>query len=179
MKKLLFVGLLVLLVLVIGFVFMNKKSEKSVVGEKGQKTVSLKNNTEKLSYIKYNWQSIQEFIDFRPSYHNQNENSKGVWRKPNAVQFIGSENVLVRFEDDNNVSVAVLNFKEDKVVVLEVFKNQGDFTLSDWQKILNKYGEKSYLIETYTTSLIRNNQIVNFTDLTKVSENIFTKNYWE
>ena len=134
--------------------------------------------SEILASLKTNWQSAQALITFRPSYHNQTEDAKKVWRTPTAVQFIGKNNVLVRFEDDNNVHIAVFKFDNGKLNLLEVFKNQSEFTLSDWQNLVNKYGDSSYAVSTYTTGLIRNKEIVSFTDLTKVSENIFIKNYF-
>ena len=135
--------------------------------------------SEIIASLKTNWQSIQASVPFRPAYHNQVEDAKKIWRTPTVVQFIGKNNILVRFEDDNNAHVAVFNFNGSKFSFSEVFKNQSEFTLSDWQNLVNKYGNSSYSVGTYTTDLIRNKQIVSFPDLTKVSENIFVKNYWE
>ena len=140
------------------------------------KTIS---ESEIIASLKTNWQAIQVSIPFRPAYHNQTEDVKKIWRTPNTVQFIGKNNVLVRFEDDNDVHIAVFNFNNSKFNFLEVFKSQGEFTFSDWQNLVNKYGDSSYSVGTYTTDLIRNKQIVIFPDLTKVSENIFVKKYWE
>ncbi|MDO8676185.1 MAG: hypothetical protein Q7K16_00800 [Candidatus Azambacteria bacterium] len=135
--------------------------------------------SEIIASLKTNWQSIQASVPFRPAYHNQVEDAKKIWSNPNAVQFIGKNNVLVRFEDDNNAHVAVFNFNGGKFNFSEVFKNQSEFTLSDWQNLVKKYGDTSYSVSTYTGDLVRNKQIVSFPDLTKVSENIFVKNYWE
>ena len=135
--------------------------------------------SEILASLETNWQSTQTLITFRPSYHNQAEDAKKVWRNPSAIQFIGKNNVLVRFEDDNDVHVAVFNFNGSKFNLLEVFKNRGEFTLLDWQSLVNKYGDTSYSVSTYTKDIVRNKQIVIFPDLTKVSENIFVKKYWE
>ena len=140
------------------------------------KTVS---ESEFIASLKTNWQTVQTSIPFRPAYHNQAEDTKKIWRTSTALQFIGKNNVLVRFEDDNNTHVAVFNFNGSKFTFSEIFRNQSEFTLSDWENLFNKYGDPSYIIGTYTTDLIRNKQIVNFTDLTKVSENTFVKNYWE
>ena len=134
--------------------------------------------SEVIASLKTNWQAVQASIPFRPAYHNQAEDAKKIWRTPTAVQFIGKNNILVRFEDDNNAHVAVFNFNGSKFNSSEVFKNQSEFTLSDWQNLINKYGDSSYSVGTYTTGLIRNKQVVSFPDLTKVSENIFVKNYW-
>lgn len=129
--------------------------------------------------LKSNWQSIQTIIPFRPVYYNQKESAKKIWRAPSSVQFIGRNNVLVRFEDDNNVHIALLNFGGSDFNLLETFKNQSEFTSSDWQRLVNKYGAASYSVSTYTTDLTRNGQIISFQDLTKVQENIFVANYWQ
>jgi len=186
----LIVVVVVAIVAVGGYFVFSKKSEP--VSQTGNTTPTQTNNqntnptpvsktyseSEILASLKTNWQSTQTLIPFRPSFHNQAEDLKKVWRTPDAVQFIGKGGVLVRFEDDNNAHVAVLKFDNGKFSLLEVFKNQGEFTLSDWQNLVNKYGDSSYSVSTYTTGLIRNKEIVNFTDLTKVSENIFVKNYF-
>ena len=180
------VVVVVILVGVVGYFVFVKKSEPITQQPTSTPTSNTQTPTpvnktlsesEIIARLKTDWQSVQVLIPFRPVYHNQAENAAKIWRTPSAVQFIGKNNVLVRFEDDNNVHVAVFN--GSKFNLSEVFKNQGEFTLSDWQNLVKKYGDSSYSVGTYTTSLIRNKQIVSFPDLTKVSENIFVKNYWE
>jgi hypothetical protein len=140
--------------------------------------------SEVLANLKADWQSVQASITFRPSYHNQTENAGKIWRYPTAVQFIGNNNILVRFEDDNNAHAAVFNFNGKGFKLLALFRNQAEFTLSDWQEIVNKYGDSHYVngdpaytISTYATDLVRNGKIVTFPSLTSVSENIFVKAY--
>lgn len=132
-----------------------------------------------LANLKTNWQAAQTSIAFRPAYHNQTEDAKKIWRLPSAVQFIGKNSIIVRFEDDTNVHVAVLNFDGGKFNLLETLRNKNDFTFSGWQNLVNTYGSPSYTVSTYATNLVKNGQIVNFLDLTKVSENIFVKEYWQ
>ncbi|OGI57513.1 hypothetical protein A3B85_03010 [Candidatus Nomurabacteria bacterium RIFCSPHIGHO2_02_FULL_37_13] len=122
--------------------------------------------------LKTNWQSIQALIPFRPGHPGT-----VAWLSPYSVQFIGKNNLLVGFEDGYNPGVAVLNFNNDQFKILETFKNQAVFTFSDWQSLINKYGNSSYPVSTYTVSLLRNKQIVSFQDLINVPENIFLKNY--
>lgn len=129
--------------------------------------------TEIIASLKTNWQSIQSLIPFRPGHP-----STLAWLSPDSVQFVGKNNLFVRFEDGYNPGIAVLNFDGSKFKILETFKNQGDFTLSDWQNLVKKYGDSSYPVSTYTISLLRNKEIVSFQDLTKVSENVFLKNYY-
>lgn len=141
--------------------------------------------TQILTSLKSKWPAIQTSIPFRPSFHNQAEDAAKIWRIPSAVQFlgrpvkfIGTDNILVRVEDDNNVHTIV--FKWNGALNLEeVLKNQGEFTLSDWKVLAVKYGDPSYQISTYTIDVVRDGKIILFPDLTKVPENIFMKNYWE
>jgi len=185
------VAVIVVLLGLVGYFAFVKKSEP--VAQQTTQTPTPTNNqntnptpanktyseSEVLASLKTNWQSVQTAIPFRPSYHNQAENAKQIWRTPEAVQFIGKNNILVRFEDDNNVHVAIFKFDNGKFNLLEVLKNQSEFSLSDWQNLVNKYGDSSYSVSTYTKGLVRNKQIVSFPELTKVSENIFVRNYWE
>lgn len=133
--------------------------------------------TEILVSLKTNWQTIQSFIPFRPIYHNQIENAKKKWRIPIGVQFIGKNNILVSFEDDNNSNITIFHFNSNKFSLIETFKHQSRFSFLDWKNIVNKYGDSSYLVSTYTMGLVRNRQIVSFQDLTKVPENIFVIGY--
>ena len=132
-----------------------------------------------LAGLKTDWQTVQTLIPFRPTYHNQAENAAKIWRTPFAVQFIGKNNALVRFEDDNNVHIVLVNSDDGKFNLLETFQNQGEFALSDWQNLISKHGATSYPVSTYTVDLVRNGELVSFQDLTKVPENVFLKNYWQ
>ena len=140
--------------------------------------VSMPTESEILVSLKTNWQTVQALIPFRPVYHNQAENEAKIWRTPTAAQFLGKNDVVVRFEDDNNVHVAVFNFDGGKFSLLETFQNQGEFASSDWQNLINKYGAASYSPSTYAKDLMRNGELVSFQDLTRVTENVFLKNYW-
>ena len=123
-----------------------------------------------LASLKTNWTATQTLISFRPSHPGTT-----AWLSPDSVQFIGENNLLVRFEDGYNPGIAVLNFQGNTFKVLETFKNQAEFTLSAWQNLVTKYGASLYPVSTYTTSLVRNGQIVSYVELTKVSENVFVK----
>jgi hypothetical protein len=134
--------------------------------------------SEILASLNSDWEMTQELFVFRPTYHNQAENAENIWRNPGVVQFIGMDNILVRFEDDNNVHVAVLKYNGSKFELLEAFENQGEFERVDWQNLVNKHGDSDSAISTYATQLVRNGEIVSYETLTKIPENIFIKNYW-
>lgn len=132
--------------------------------------------TDILNNLKSSWITVQNLISFRPSFHNQNQAK--VWRGPLSVQFISAQNLLVSFEDDNNTHVAVFQFSNSQFLLREVIQNVTEFPFQDWQAIVKKYGDSTYPVSTYTKSLVRNGQMVNYDDLTKVPENVFLKNYW-
>ena len=130
--------------------------------------------TEVIKSLQTDWQMVQASIPFRPSHPGTT-----AWIGPYSVQFIGNNNLLVYFEDGYNPGIAVLNFDDGKFKILETFKNQGDFTVPEWQNLVKKYGDPSSPVSTYTSGIVRNKEIISFQELTKVPENIFTKYYWE
>lgn len=134
--------------------------------------------TELLSRLINDWSSVQALIPIRPNHHNQIENEKKIWRSPSAVQFLKTNNILVRLEDDNDVHAAVFSFTNNKFDLVEFFKSQGEFSEADWQKLVDKYSEFSYKITTYARDLVRNKEIVSFDNLTYVPENIFVQGYY-
>ena len=128
--------------------------------------------------LQNDWQSIQTLVPFRPVYDNKEENAKGVWRFPDKVQFIGNQRMFVQFGDDGNTHIVLFKFSSNKFSLEKVFKSTTTFSLSEWQDFVGQYGNKNYEITTYSTSVIRNGQNLNFYPvLTKVPENVFVKNY--
>lgn len=124
--------------------------------------------------LKTNWHSIQGAIPFRPGHPLTT--AWGLF----SFQLLPGGILLVEFEDGYNPGIAVLrlDFVSDQFKILETFQNQGDFTLSEWQNLLKKYGDSSYTVSTYTMDLVRNKEIVSYQDFTKVPENIFVKDYF-
>ena len=121
--------------------------------------------TEIIKNLKTNWQSFQASIPFRPGHPGTT-----AWSGPYKVQFIGNDNLLVGFEDGYVASMVLLNFGSGQFKILEVFNNRGPFTISEWQNLVNEYGDPSYPVGSYTTD-----EIVSSPDLTKVTENVFAK----
>jgi len=132
-----------------------------------------KSELEIITNLKANWQSIQALISFRPGWPPE----ATIWMNPFSVQFIGKNNLLVGIEDGHTPNIVVLNFDNGKFKVLETFRNQADFTLSDWQNLVRKYGDLFYSPSSYSIDDIQNGKIISFPDLTKVSENVFLKIY--
>ncbi len=166
-------GIIILLLVGGGvYIYKNKKVEAPVVVD-----TDIQNNViteaEILVSLKNDWQTIQTSISFRPNHPGTT-----AWLSPYSVQFIGNNNLLVSFEDGYSVGMAVLNFTNSQFKILETFKDKGEFTLIEWQNLVKKYGDASYSVNTYTVSLMRNNEIVSFEELTKVPENVFVKDYF-
>jgi len=124
-----------------------------------------------------NWRTVQNLIPFRPSFHNQQ--AELIWRGPDAIQVISESRLLARFDDDNNVHSAVFDLIDGEFTLREVFRNEGQFTMAEWQSLIVKHGKPAHPITTYTTGLIRGGEIVNFEELTEVPENVFVERYWE
>lgn len=148
------------------------------------------NNTQNSEQVNYtqaqlidlltnDWQNIQKSIGLHPSFHNQEADETSVWRSPLALQFIDNNKLLVRTEDDYNENVIVFGFENNKFTVLEVFQNTSEFTLTNWQNLVNEYGNANYSTTTYSAEVVRGGELVLFDDLTIIPENIFIKNYWE
>lgn len=166
-------GIIVLLLVGgIVYVYKNEKAEAPIVVDTDIQNDVI-SEPEILASLKTNWQTIQTSISFRPTHPGTT-----AWLSPYSVQFIGNNNLLVSFEDGYSVGMAVLNFTNGQFKILETFKNQGEFPLVDWLNLVKKHGVASYSVNTYTVSLMRNNEIVSFQELTKVPENVFVKDYF-
>ena len=166
------IGAVFLLIAVGGYFVVTQKSEpitEEIVNNQTQYS-----ELEIIPNLKSNWQAIQALVPFRPGHPGTL-----AWSNPDAVQFFGNDNLLIRFEDGYMSVTAVLNFSNDQFKILETFKNHGEFTFSDWQSLVKKYSDSSYPVSTYTIGLVRNKEILSFPELTKVPENVFVKNYWE
>lgn len=170
--KMILIGAMIIFVAGVGYFAFVRQTPLIIEGP--NPTQTQRSESEIISNLKTNWPSIEALIPFRPEHPGTT-----AWGWPGSVQFIGKNNLIVRFEDGYNPGIAVLNFDNNKFTILETFKNQAEFTLSDWQNLVEKYGDSSYPTGTYTIDLVRNKQIVSFQELTKVPENIFVKNYWE
>lgn len=169
--------LVVVIIALLAVVEYSTLAKKSVPVSQELNSAQMQNSESTvIASLKNNWQSVQALIPFRPSYHNQEENKKGIWQSPFIVQFIGKNNILLEIEDDDNPHVIILHFDGDKFNLLGFFKNQYDFALPDYKDLVNKYGDSSYNTSTYTVCIVRNGKIISFQDLTKVPENIFVKN---
>ncbi len=128
--------------------------------------------TEVIADLKANWQTFQATFENRPVHPDTIS-----WVGPYSVQFIGKNNLLVGYEDGYVASKNVLNYENGEFKTLETFNNRGLFTLSEWKNLINKYGDSSYSVSSYSINAIRNNEIISFPELTKVPENVFVKNF--
>ena len=165
-------GVLVVLLGILGYFGFIKKSNPFGKEQVSSPLSVDSSESEIISSLKSNWQNIEVNIPFRPGHPGT-----VVWGSPGGIQFIGNDSVIVNFEDGYNPGIAVLRIDQDRFKILETFKDKGNFTTEEWIDLVKKYGDISKQVSTYTTSLVRNKEIVTFTELTKVSENIFLKDY--
>lgn len=165
--------IIIVLLFVVGYSALVKNSSLSSGANYAQTS---KTESDIIASLKANWQSVQALVPSRPSY-SQDKSGTNVWQTPYIVQFIGKDNILIEIEDDNNAHVVVLHSNGNQFGLLEFFKNQYNFTLSDYQSLVKKYGDSSYETSTYTIGLVRNKETIMFPNLTKVPENIFLKGY--
>lgn len=124
-----------------------------------------------LAALASGWPSLEKQIPFRPSFHDLD--FPKTWPPPIEVQFIGGGALLVEFEDDDTANAAVMKRDEDGFRFLQSFRGKPAFSPVEWEGLVRKYGDSHRVVSTYTKSVIRNRQIVNFTKLTKVPENVF------
>ena len=178
-RMILVVIIIMLVIAIMYFAFLKKTDSVEPIDDRPASTNEISSEATILAMLESDWQSVQAPFPFRPTYDDQVENVSAIWHSPSGVQFIGNNNILVTFEDDNNANVAVFYFNNNKFNLSELFRNQGDFELSDWQNLVEKYGDPSYTAITYTKGIIRDAQIVSFPVLTEVTENIFVKDYWQ
>ena len=136
-------------------------------------TSKIYSESEILTSLKNNWTSVQASLPFRPGWPPGAQ----IWFSSGSVQFVGKNSLLVGFEDGHTSHLVILNFNNDEFKILEILKNQSSFSLSDWNKLVSKYGDPSYVVSSYSVNAIKDNKIISFPDLTKVSENVFVRNY--
>jgi len=164
-------GVLLIVVGVVGGYFLLAK--KSVPVAEEQNIPSAENSeAEIMANLKTNWQSVQASFTFRPGHPGTVD-----WGSPVAVQFIGNNNLFIVYEDGYIANTALLNYKDGKFTVSESFPNHGLFTLAEWQNLVNRYGDPSYAVVSYSINSIRGGEIISYESLTKVPENVFVKNY--
>lgn len=128
-------------------------------------------NTEIMANIIKNWSEIQKTISEKPTLGSKS------WGTPQSFQFIGNDRLLAEFEDGHIALVAVFDYKDPKKPILIKTLENYPFLKANWDKIVKEYGNSLSSIHTYTKSIVRGKNIITFSDLTEVTENIFVKDY--
>ncbi len=125
-----------------------------------------------------NWPTLEKTISPRPVL------GATAWSL-DIIQFINDNIILVGFEDGHIALTGVIesNYtdKEINFKLKEVIKELS-FVKADYDKILTTLNPKptsQSQIQTYTKSISRNGQILNFEDWTLVPENPFIKTEWQ
>jgi hypothetical protein len=131
-----------------------------------------------LGMLDAQWPEIQKSVPFRPTFHNQEAQKADFWRPAGAAQFISDRMLLVEFEDDNNVHVAIVERADGELYLNGILKNFRPLTPEEWRQVVADYGDPSVPAATYVHELVRGGEIVWFDAWTLVPENVFLKDYW-
>ncbi len=114
-----------------------------------------------IQQLKAQWQSISKSVPFSPIL-----GSTAWWL--DAVQFIGNSRILIQFEDGHVVHGALLAYADNRFKVIRSFP-EPDFSYSDWEQVVKRYGDLNYAISTYSWNS-------DSRSYTRVSENVFISN---
>lgn len=120
-----------------------------------------------------NWVEFQRNISQHPIL------GATAWDHPREYQFIGNNRMFIAFGDGHIALASVIQYNCDK-------GSTGGFTLLDtfdypyypfnetrWNELFNKYGDKNLPIHSYTRSIFRGGQSIQYDNWTEVPENIF------
>ncbi len=90
-----------------------------------------------------------------------------------GVQFMADDTFFVQFEDGHIGNLAILKYDQGKLVLVELFVNKLIYEdYLEYKALLDKYGDGNYEPKSFTTSILRNGEIVWFDGLTLVPVNI-------
>lgn len=121
------------------------------------------------------WKSFQTNIADRPVLGSTGQ----AWGTPNNYQFIGNNTMLIAFEDGHVSLSAAVRFDCADDIAKNFTLIDGsvqDFPFLDqtaWTTARVTYGDPSRSVNTYTMSLFKGGQMVNYTTWTEIPENTF------
>ena len=97
----------------------------------------------------------------------------GIYNQPSKVQFIANDTFIIYYDDGLVDHISILQFKNGAFIELKNVGVMSAMPLNEWQTLVSLYGNQNFSVSNYTTSILRNGQLVNYEELTKVSENVF------
>jgi hypothetical protein len=103
----------------------------------------------------------------------------GTYNQPSKVQFIANDTLLAYYDDGLVDHISILQFKNGAFVELKNVGVMSTMSLDEWQTLVMTYGSQNFSVSNYITSILKNGlkngQLVNYEELTKVSENVFVR----
>jgi len=111
-----------------------------------------------IQQLQAQWQSISNSIPFPLTLVST------AWGL-DAVQFIGNSRILLQFEDGHVVHTLILEYADHRFKVIRFFP-EPDFSYSDWEQVVKRYGDSRYAISNYNWNSKSNSY-------TRVSDNAF------
>lgn len=111
-----------------------------------------------IQQLQAQWQSISNSVPFSPTLGST------AWGL-DAVQFIGNSRILMQFEDGHVVHAALLEYADHRFKLIRSFP-EPDFSYSDWEQVVKRYGDLNYAISNYRWNS-------HSRSYTRVSENVF------
>ena len=162
---------------IIGRLVEEKKSYKKRV----EQEINLYKGTDNGARIRIinrfsnNWLEFQRNISQRPILGS----TGGPWNHPREYQFIGNSRMFIAFDDGHIGLASVIQYNCDKgstggFTLLDTFAyNDYPFNETRWNDLFSQYGDTSLPIHSYTRSIFRGGQSIQYDNWTEVPENIF------
>jgi len=121
-----------------------------------------------------NWLEFQRNISQRPILGSTGQ----PWGAPNDYQFIGNNRMFIAFDDGHIALASVIQYNCDKgstrwFTLLDTFANDYPFSETRWSDLFNQYGDTNRLIHSYTRSIFKGGQLIQYDNWTEVPENVF------
>ncbi|MSU54979.1 MAG: hypothetical protein EXS46_00385 [Candidatus Taylorbacteria bacterium] len=132
-------------------------------------TSSPSNNQQILNNLVTNWKKIAPEII--PGFPPTNQAFYGY---PEIIQFIGNNRIVITYADNYNPLFAVLNYDINQKKFSYLDKHGApDFTVTEtlWNTWRNKYGDVSFVPQTYQFSSTRTGDVVYPSDWKLISKN--------
>lgn len=99
----------------------------------------------------------------------------GTYNQPDKIQFVSANTLLVHYDDGLVDHISVLRYENSLFTELKNVGVMSTMSQDAWQALVNAYGDNKYPASSYTTNILRNGKGIEFTELTKVPENVFVK----
>lgn len=164
MKKILFVILLVVVVIVGYFLiksaFYPYPPERPAPESQVQTVSQSSNENGLIQQLLASWKSTQSAFSVKAG-------ESGTYNLPDKIQFISTDTMLVHYDDGLVDHISVLQLKNDIFTELKNVGVMSTMPLDQWQTLVSTYGDVNYPFSNYQSS--------DYKTFVKVSGNIFVR----